>query len=472
MKQVRDVADHGGTIFLLPLKSGIGFCEFQTIRMKSLIQIFKVSVLIAAVIVLINVVINLSYDWGLMELLEISGISMIYSFVLTAVSSYFHEYSNSKYSWATQPQKRLWFGAIGSVIVTVMAFALVRWFVEVILYGKSLEEFIAGERVFNYIMALGIVLIASLFFHAFYFWKALQDTKIREQKIIAGTASAKFDALKNQLDPHFLFNSLNVLTSLIEEDPDQAQRFTTSLSKVYRYVLEQKNKDLVPVDEELDFARTYVKLLTMRFEDGIRFEIPEQASNPEAKIVPLSLQLLLENAVKHNMVTSSKPLEIRVFEENGNLVVQNNLQEKSVVKRSSGVGLRNIQQRYSILSDRKVDIQKTTSDFRVKLPMLTKQIGTMESQKAYIEDKRYEKAKERVEAIKGFYGNLLAYCIIIPFLAWVNYRSTDFPWVLFPALGWGIGLVAHGMEAFGYNPLWGKRWEERKIREYMEDEDF
>ncbi|GGD58647.1 2TM domain-containing protein [Muriicola marianensis] len=440
--------------------------------MKSLYQIFKVSVLIAAVIVIINVLINLSYDWGVMEILELAGISMIYSFTLTAVSSYFHEYSNTKYSWATQPQKRLWFGAIGSVIVTVLAFAIVRWFVEVIIYDKSLDEFIAGERVYNYIIALAIVLIASLFFHAFYFWKALQDTKIREQKIIAGTASAKFDALKNQLDPHFLFNSLNVLTSLIEEDPDQAQRFTTALSKVYRYVLEQKNKDLVPVDEELDFARTYVKLLTMRFEDGIRFEIPEQATNTGAKIVPLSLQLLLENAVKHNMVTSAKPLVIRVFERDGNLVVQNNIQEKSVVRRSSGVGLRNIQQRYSILSDRKVSINKSVSEFSVELPMLTKQIGNMESQKAFIEDKRYKKAKEQVEAIKGFYGNLLAYCIVIPFLAWLNYRTTDFPWVLFPALGWGLGVITHGMEAYGYNPLWGKRWEERKIREFMEQDDF
>ncbi len=440
--------------------------------MKRLIQIFKISVLIAAVILVINILVNLRHDWSLSEIARVAGISFIYSFVLTAVSSYFHDYADSKYRWETQMRKRLWFGAIGSVIVTVLAFAMVRWFVEVVLYGKSLDDFIAGERVFNYIMALAIVLIASLFFHAFYFYKALQDSKIREQKIIAGTASAKFDALKNQLDPHFLFNSLNVLTSLIEEDPQQAQRFTTALSKVYRYVLEQKNKDLVPVDEELDFARTYVKLLTMRFEDGIQFEIPERVSNPEGKIVPLSLQLLLENAVKHNVVTTSKPLVIRVFEKDGNLVVQNNLQEKSVVKRSSGVGLRNIQQRYSILSERKVTIQKTASEFSVQLPILTKQVGIMESQKAFIEDKRYEKARERVEAIKGFYGNLLAYCLVIPFLAWINLRTTEFYWVLFPAFGWGIGLVAHGMEAFGYNPLWGKRWEEKKIRQFMEDEDF
>ena len=440
--------------------------------MKNFNTVIKVSLLLTLAIVLLNLLINFGRPFLWMEVLERTGITFIFSFVLTWVNSSFHNYATRKYSWESQPVRRLWFGAIGSVILTVLAFGLVRWFVEVIIYGQSFEAFLASESIVNYVVALVITLIVSLFIHAFYFWKALQDTKIKEQKIIAGTASAKFDALKNQLDPHFLFNSLNVLTSLIEEDPQQAQKFTTALSKVYRYVLEQKNKDLVPVDEELDFARTYVKLLTMRFEDGIRFEIPGNASNPEARIVPLSLQLLLENAVKHNVVTSAKPLSIRVFEKNGNLVVQNNLQEKSVVKRSSGVGLRNIQQRYSILSKRQVHIKKTASDFSVELPMLTKQIGNMESQKAFIEDKRYKKAKEQVEAIKGFYGNLLAYCLVIPFLAWINYRTTDFPWVLFPALGWGLGVVTHGMEAFGYNPLWGKRWEERKFREFMDQEDF
>lgn len=440
--------------------------------MKEFNTVLKVSLILTIVIVLLNLLVNLGEPILMMDLFETTGISFIYSFVLTAVGSSFHNYASRKYSWETQAVKRLWFGAIGSVILTVIAFGLVRWFIKVIIYNNSFEEFIENESVINYIVALVITLVISLFIHAFYFWKALQDTKIKEQKIIAGTASAKFDALKNQLDPHFLFNSLNVLTSLIEEDPKQAQRFTTALSKVYRYVLEQKNKDLVPVNEELDFARTYVKLLTMRFEDGIAFEIPETSSIPDAKIVPLSLQLLLENAVKHNVVTSSKPLRIKVFEDHGKLVVQNNLQEKPVVKRSSGVGLRNIQQRYSILSNREVNIIKTASDFMVELPMLTKQIGSMETQKAYIEDKRYEKAKERVQAIKGFFGNLLAYCIVIPFLAWLNYRTTDFPWVLFPALGWGIGLITHGMEAYGYNPLWGRRWEERKIKEFMEQDDF
>ena len=201
------------------------------------------------------------------------------------------------------------------------------------------------------------------YFSCYLFYNKYQQNRIKEQKVIAGTASAKFDALKNQLDPHFLFNSLNVLTSLIEENPDNAQKFTTSLSKVYRYVLEQKSKELVTVDEELQFAKTYMSLLKMRFEDSIVFTMPEKASNPDSKVVPLSLQLLLENAVKHNMVTSSKPLHIRIYEAQGSLIVENNLQPKQIVKKSTGVGLSNIKQRYDLLTNKKVIIKQRSKPF-------------------------------------------------------------------------------------------------------------
>ncbi len=226
------------------------------------------------------------------------------------------------------------------------------------------------------------------------------------------------------------------------------------------------------MDEELQFAKTYVRLLKMRFEDSIVFDIPEQSSNPEAKIVPLSLQLLLENAVKHNVVTSERPLHIKVFEQDGSLVVENNFQEKQVVKKSSGVGLQNIKQRYAILTDKQIAIEKDSANFVVRLPMLTQQVTPIETQQAYIDDKLYKKAKERVEKLKGFYGNLLSYCIVIPFLVVLNVNTTSFPWVIFPILGWGFGVAAHGMEAFGYNPLWGKGWEERRIKKYMEDDNF
>ena len=378
--------------------------------------------------------------------------------------------SNSEGNFYTT--KTLLLNGVAHLVVSILGIFLARGIVLVGMQDVTLTDFLRKERFEDYYISLIITAVVLAIFYAFYYYKFRQENKVKEQKIIAGTASAKFDALKNQLDPHFLFNSLNVLTSLIEENPHQAQKFTTSLSKVYRYVLEQKNKDLVSVDEELQFAKTYVRLLKMRFEDSIVFDIPETSSNPEAKIVPLSLQLLLENAVKHNVVTAERPLHIKVSEENGMLIVHNNLQEKQTVKKSSGVGLQNIRQRYGILTDRTVRIEKTAADFRVSLPILSQQISVMETQKEYLADKRYEKAKERVEAIKGFYGNLMAYCIVIPFLAWLNYRTTSFPWVLFPILGWGFGLTMHGMEAFGYNPLWGKRWEEKKMREFMEDDRF
>ena len=441
--------------------------------MKNFSKVLKISLIITVVIALMNLIIFNNGDFSMDNVLRQIILGFIFAFGLTAANSYYYDFVNSKYSWEREPQKRLFSGAIGSFFITMAVFTLLRYLV--VGYYKedfSIRSFLASETFGSYLLALVITIIVILSIHAFYFYRALQKREVKEQKIIAGTASARFDALKNQLDPHFLFNSLNVLTSLIEEDPDAAQKFTTSLSKVYRYVLEQKNKDLVTVNEELDFARTYVRLLKMRFEDSIIFEIPEKSGNSEAKIVPLSLQLLLENAVKHNVVTSSRPLHIKVFEDNGNLVVKNNLQEKQVVRKSSGVGLQNITQRYQILSDKRVDIQKSTKDFSVSLPMLSKKTSVVETQESHIEEKRYLKAKERVEAIKGFYGNLTAYLIVIPFLWWLNLKTTSFLWAFFPTFGWGFGVTMHAMEAFGYHPLWGKRWQEKKIQELMDKEDF
>jgi len=398
--------------------------------------------------------------------------NMIFAVILYAANAIWIEYLIKKYKYQILEIRRFVWAISGNIVFSAVGIFIAKVILQMGIYKMPFSRFIEQQNFENYRISLLISLVVSLIFYGAWFYKNKQENKVKEQKIIAGTASAKFDALKNQLDPHFLFNSLNVLTSLIEEDPYQAQKFTTSLSKVYRYVLEQKNKDLVSVDEELQFAKTYVRLLKMRFEDSIVFEIPEKSSNPDAKIIPLSLQLLLENAVKHNVVTSDKPLYIKVTEENDVLVVSNNLQEKQVVKKSSGVGLTNIQQRYGILTDRKVHINKKASEFSVELPMLTKQISKMETQKVYIEDKRYEKAKERVAQIKGFYGNLTAYCIVIPILIMINYNTTSFPWAIFPALGWGFGVTAHGLEAFGKNPLYGKNWEERKMREFMDDENF
>ncbi len=399
---------------------------------------------------------------------------MIFSWLIYLANALLISYLLKRFGLELFRGKHLVLSVLGNIAVSLAAIFLARFIISAGFGGNGFSEFIKGESMEYYLNTLILAVFISGIFYAVFYYKHRQETKVKQQKIIAGTASAQFDALKNQLDPHFLFNSLNVLTSLIEEDPQQAQRFTTALSKVYRYVLEQKNKELVSVDEEFAFARTYVRLLKMRFEEGIHFEIPEHSSDPGARIVPLSLQLLLENAVKHNVVTPERPLHIRVSEDSGYVVVANNLQEKQVISKSSGVGLQNILQRYSLLTERQLKIEKDETQFRVAVPILSRQVSRYPSQEEFIEDKRYVKAREKVEALKSFYGNVGAYLLVIPTLAWLNWRTTGFgiPWVIFPAMGWGFGLLMHGMEAYGYNPLWGKRWEERKIRELMEKEDF
>jgi hypothetical protein len=365
-------------------------------------------------------------------------------------------------------KRRIIIGFLGSFILSVFVIFLLRIVEDVLIEGERFEAFIQNESSANYLVTIIITFFVTLAFHAFYFYKAYQENKVKEQKIIAGTASAQFESLKNQIDPHFLFNSLNVLSSLIEENPESAQKFTTSLSKVYRYVLEQKDKELVSVAEELKFAKTYMNLLKMRFENSITFEIPEGFDNEEAKVVPLSLQLLLENCIKHNIVSEAKPLHVKISIENNQLVVTNNLQKKEVLLDRKGVGLQNIVNRYAILTKRTVLVEENEQEFKIFLPILTKQVTIMETQNIYNENLAYQRAKDKVEQLKGFYGNLISYCIVIPVLIIINLQSSNnFQWFWFPMLGWGMGLTFHALETFGY----GKSWEERKINELMNKDD-
>ncbi len=403
------------------------------------------------------------------------GIYQLYSFVIGLSNMFFFDFMEKR-KWKKQDTfKRIILGFVLATVLTLICLFFLNMFTDIYFGGETLEEFIKGESFKRYKFSVWITLTVISIFHFIYFYNRYQQNKLKEQKVIAGTASAKFDALKNQLDPHFLFNSLNVLTSLIEENPENAQKFTTSLSKVYRYVLEQKNKELVTVDEELEFAKTYMSLLKMRFEDSIIFDMPEKASNPESKVVPLSLQLLLENAVKHNMVTTTKPLHIKIYENNGDLVVENNLQPKQIVKRSSGVGLENIKQRYNLLSDKSIYIDQQANSFAVSIPMLTKQVSIMRTDSPSKIDDSYLRARKHIEQLKEFYYGVVAYCIAIPFLIYINYRTYwGFQWFWFPMFGWGLGIAIQAFKVYVSDGIFGRNWEERKIRQYMnydEEED-
>ena len=443
--------------------------------MNQILKHLKIAVVTSAVIFLVMMIISyvlgqqISFDNILFSKM---AYYIMYGVILYGVNALLFIYIDKRYGKNNFNFQRIALSFILTIVVTLLTVLLLRIVEEVVIERGSLDEYLAGEQLKNFLIPFVITIVVSLFFNAFYFYKALQERKIKEQKIIAGTASAKYESLKSQLDPHFLFNSLNVLTSLIEEDPDNAQRFTTALSKVYRYVLEQKDKDLVSLEEELKFAQTYMSLLKMRFENAITFEIPSVVQQPEAKIVPLSLQILLENCIKHNIVSEQQPLKVTIEEVEGRLIVSNNLQKKTAVKKSSRVGLANIKERYKILSTREVQINELATIFKVELPLLTKKASIMNTSKSTTHNSNYVRARKRLDKLKEFYMSLVSYCCVIPFLAFINYKTYwGVQWFWFPMIGWGIGLLFQYFEVHGKDKYFGKSWEDRKIREYMEEEN-
>lgn len=396
------------------------------------------------------------------------------TFVLLLILPFF-SFLDKKFSWEKQGIYKFFVGLIGAIILVLIGIVTSQYihYVFVLKTKTNAEylEFLSYQKV-NLIFTGLIGAVITLFFMAFDFIKAVQEKKVKEQKIIANTATAKFDALRNQLDPHFLFNSLNVLTALIHEDPDAAQKFTTDLARVYRYILEQKTKDIVSLNEEIKFGKTYISLLQKRFEDCLTVNFPQELKNPEGKIIPLSLQLLLENAVKHNIVTTERPLNISVFEKDGFLYIENNLQTKTVMQSSTGVGLANIKTRYEMLKNKAFEVFKTKNTFVAKLPILNKDTTVINIPKTMTinETIQYENAQLEVRKLKEFYYNLLMYVISMIVLFTINYLySPNYIWAIYPAIGWGIGVLAKGFTVFGRNPFITKNWETNKLNKLLNE---
>ena len=395
-------------------------------------------------------------------------ISAMYSFLIGMGNGLINSFLNKKVPWSEATTKRAILSIVSILIVNFILVYFCNYINFVVIQkAATTESFFSGKYNFINWFMVNVALLISAFLHAKSFMEELKKSskkEVVEQKLIAKSANAQFESLKNQLDPHFLFNSLNVLSSLIDENPIQAQKFTASMSKIYRYVLEQKDKELVTIEDEIEFAKTYCGLLKTRFEDSVNFIFDVKEDDLRRFVVPLSLQLLLENCIKHNLATSSKPLLIRIFTEGDTLCIENNLQMREQIKESAGIGLANIVQRYSLLTKKNVFIEKSEDYFKVKLPILSEKPNTA-SIDTKSQDKAYERAKKRVKEIKGFYGNLISYCTVIPFLIFVNlYTQNHYYWFWWPLLGWGVGVASHAFQVFGI----GTSWQEKKIQEIMD----
>ena len=268
----------------------------------------------------------------------------------------------------TKTSKRVIFSALA--IIVWMAIGGIP--VKVLLGIETLADAIKPEAhmpflPFNFFAAT----VITLGYEAFYFfdkWKAsfrlneeLKNRQIRTQ----------YEVLQNQMSPHFLFNSLNTLTTVIAEDQKAAISFTEKLSEVYRYILQNKDRELVRLIEEVEFVKSYLFLLRMRYPDNLTFEFNIDKKYHTLNIPPLTLQMLVENAIKHNIISKSKPLHIDIYIENGqSIIVKNNLQKKTSLDKSTKTGLENIRKRYGILGGKEIDIITSASNFMVAVPLI------------------------------------------------------------------------------------------------------
>jgi two-component system, LytTR family, sensor kinase len=210
----------------------------------------------------------------------------------------------------------------------------------------------------------------NLGFFTLYFIERWRDSIIKAERLEKEKSQVQFDNLKNQLNPHFLFNALTSLNSLIFENQQLASEFLQQLSKVYRYVLQNKNRNFVLLGIELDFISNYVMLLETRFSGALKINFQINEAAREKAIVPVTLQILIENAIKHNIVDRDKKLVIDVMTVGDYLVVTNNLQVRSRVENSNKQGLDNLKSLYKFLTDRPVIVEPTDDRFYVKVPLI------------------------------------------------------------------------------------------------------
>jgi two-component system, LytTR family, sensor kinase len=214
----------------------------------------------------------------------------------------------------------------------------------------------------------------NLFLHCVnaivFYMNKLKKAQLEAEQLKKISVEAQFEALRNQVNPHFMFNCFNVLSTLVYKDADTSAKFIAQISNVYRYLLHSQERKVVPLHEELSFIESYLYLLQIRYGENLIVEKDITTNVDEFYVAPASLQMLVENAIKHNIISKNNPLKIRLYSHNGSIVVSNNLQEKQVKEESTHRGLQNIQSRYRLLSDELVKIEKSASEFRVEIPLL------------------------------------------------------------------------------------------------------
>lgn len=276
---------------------------------------------------------------------------------------------NKIFPWLTKPGKRIAFQLPVSMVFSAAAIylSLLAFNTFVCQLPVQMHDTFTKTSLVIGLMVSVTILSTEIGTQFFILWKR---SLVEVEKYKLESLQSQLQNLKNQVNPHFLFNNLSVLTSLVYEDQDKAVDFINQLSKVYRYLLDNQSTELVSLEKELTFINSYTYLFKIRFDRSIQFDIKIEKEFLRRLVPPMALQLLIENAIKHNEVSVAKPLTVSISCENDYLVVKNSLQPRSFVEESTGTGLNNIRSRYSYFTDKEVVITDKDGKFTVKIPLL------------------------------------------------------------------------------------------------------
>ena len=286
---------------------------------------------------------------------------------------YIFDYLDKKISWIEKPVKRALWGLAALIVYSVIAFTVIQLLFYFIVYGRL--PVTTGSWIIGNILApVAISFVITLTIITVEFFKSWKKSLIKAEKLNTELMTYKYEVLRNQINPHFLFNSFNVLSDLVYEDQDAAVEFIQKLSSLYRYVLESRDMELVMLGEELEFVDSYLLLLNTRFENKLEIHLNVPAGKDD-HIVPVSIQMLIENAVKHNELSDAFPLQVRISRIGEQVVVKNSLRKKTRSDNQTGTGLENLRQQYSRFTDRRIETIHSQGAFEVRLPILKTETG-------------------------------------------------------------------------------------------------
>jgi sensor histidine kinase YesM len=285
--------------------------------------------------------------------------------VLWYGNSYVSHLIDQYVSWLDKPAKRFALGIIGAAVFTAVAI------IGLTVVFKNLFDINIGNLWETVWISIAISIGVLLFMLSKEFLYSWRDLSLREEKMRSEVLASKFDLLKSQINPHFMFNSLNTLNALIYQDQDLAAKYVGELSKFYRTVLASGKNEIVTVEDEISVLESYIFLQSIRFEDRFKVNISLSEEARKMNVPPMVLQMLMENAIKHNELTEEKPLVVNVYDKDDMLYVENKKALKQALPGdNSSIGLSNIRARYKIFSDVPVEIFDDGEQFIVKIPLL------------------------------------------------------------------------------------------------------